>query len=234
MTMTATGLKEIHDLREQMEAVNAKIDQGRRSITTRRNAIEKKKSDVETLRAKLKQLKVTADGKALQLKTSEAKIYDLQGKLNAVATNREFDALKSQIAADKMANSVLEDEIFEALEGVDAMQVEVKKAEDDLATIEKQLADFIVEVEAREPTLQAESKQLQEKISGIESILPSDIAPNYRRLVDQYGARALAPVTGKACGECFVGLTAQSLMELKAGKFKFCTCGRLMYFAGPN
>ena len=82
----------------------------------------------------------------------------------------------------------------------------------------------------REPELRRQIEELQSSVSSVESILPPEIVPAYRRLVQAYGARALSPVNGKSCGECFVGLTTQSLVELKSGKFKFCTCGRLMYF----
>ena len=89
--------------------------------------MDKKKEELETLRGKLKQSKMSADQKNLQLKSSEGRIYDLNGKLNIAANNREYEALRSQIAADTMAKSVLEDEILEAVEKVDAAQIDVKK-----------------------------------------------------------------------------------------------------------
>lgn len=234
MTPTATGLMEIHDLREQLEKLTAQIQKGPRQIAIRQKSFDDKSAELEVRRARLKQMKVAADGKSLQLKSSESKIFDLQGKLNSVATNREFDALKTQIAADKMATSVLEDEIFETLEGVDAVQAEVKQFEQEIAAAEAELRVYINEVKQLEPDLKRQIDELQERIASCEAILPADILPMYRRLVSAYGSRALAPVTAKACGECYVGLTSQTLLELKAGNFKFCTCGRLMYFVGNH
>ncbi len=54
------------------------------------------------------------------------RIVDLEGKLNTAASNREFSLLKEQIAADEQANSVLSDEILEALEQLDLMQDQVE------------------------------------------------------------------------------------------------------------
>ncbi len=231
MNPTGSGLKEIHDLREKLEEVAGQIDRGPRQIAARQQLLDKKKADLEARRDKLKQLKVAADQKNLQLKSSEGKIHDLQGKLNAVSTNREYDALRSQIAADKMANSVLEDEIIEALERVDAMQAEVKQVEQEVAKSQEEIAQFSAQIKQQEPELRQRAGELEAKLSNVETMLPADIVPMYRRLVQAYGARALAPVVGKACGECFVGLTAQTVVELRSGKFKFCTCGRLMYLA---
>ena len=72
-----------------------------------------------TLKEKLLELRKSADGKSLQLKSNEAKNLDLTAKLNAASSNKEYEIISSQIEADKMANSVLEDEILEALDKVD-------------------------------------------------------------------------------------------------------------------
>lgn len=234
MTPTNAGLKEIHDVREQLERLTKEIEMGPRQIAARQKSVDAKKTELEARRTKLKQMKVAAEQKSLQLKSSEVKIHELEGKLNVITTNREYDALRNQIAADKMANSVLEDEIIEALEGVDATQADLKKFEQELAVAEAEVAVYSAEVKQREPGLRQQIEALQSRVIDVESILPPEIVPTYRRLVNAYGARALAKVTAKSCGECFVGLTSQTLVELKGGKFKFCTCGRLMYFVEPS
>jgi predicted nucleic acid-binding Zn-ribbon protein len=229
MAQQGNGLKEIHDLRLRLEEVTGELEKGPRQITARQQLLDKKRAELEARRAKLKQLKVSADQKNLQLKTNEAKIHDLQGKLNAAASNREFDALRTQIDADKMANSVLEDEILEALDGCDAMQRENKDFEAEVATAEAELAQFTASIKSKEPDLKARGAELQSKLAEVEKILPSEIVPQYRRLVQSHGARALAPLLGTACSECYVGQRQQTIVELRSGKFIFCTCGRLMY-----
>ena len=64
--------------------------------------------------------------KQLQLKSREAQIDQLQTKLNTAASNREFNLLKEQIAADKQANSVLSDEILEAMDEIDGLEIKLK------------------------------------------------------------------------------------------------------------
>ena len=231
MAATGNGLKEIHALRLQLQEVTAEIERGPRQIAAKKNQLDKKKAELESRRATLKQLKVAADQKNLQLKTNESKIHDLQGKLNAASSNREFDALKTQIAADKMANSVLEDEILEALDGCDSMQRQIKDFEGEVATAEADLAKFTAAAQQREPDLKAKAANLDGQIAELEKQIPATIMPQYRRLVQSYGAQALSPVTGTACGECFVGQRQQTIMELRAGKYIFCTCGRLMYLS---
>lgn len=229
MSATSTGMKQLHDLRLKLREISDELERGPRLIATRKQTVEKKKEELEALRTKVKQMKVATDQKNLQLKTSEARIYDLSGKLNSAANNREYEVLQSQIAADSMAKSVLEDEILEALDKVDSVQVDVKKCETDVAAVEADLQKLAVEVQAKESGLKERAAALEGQIAEAEKILPPDIVPQYRRLVQSYGAAALAPVLNKSCSECYVSLTTQVYLELKAGAVKFCTCGRLMY-----
>ena len=231
MSPTCAGMKQLHDLRLQLREISDQLERGPRQVAARKQSIDKKKEELEVLRGKLKQMKVAADNKNLQLKTSEARIYDLSGKLNIAANNREYEALRSQIAADTMAKSVLEDEILEALEKVDGVQIEVKKNEAEIANTETELQKLVAEVQAKETGLKTRAAALETQVAEAEKILPPDVVPQYRRLVQAYGANALAPVLNKSCSECYVALTTQLYLELKSGKIQFCTCGRLMYVA---
>jgi predicted nucleic acid-binding Zn-ribbon protein len=215
----------------KLREISDELERGPRQIAGRKLTVEKKKEELDALRNKLKQMKVAADQKNLQLKSSEARIYDLNGKLNSAANNREYEALRSQIAADTMAKSVLEDEILEALEKLDVAQIEVKKSEAEIAVHEADLQKLTAQVNAKEAGLKEQAAALQINVSEAEKILPPEIVPQYRRLVQAYGDKALAPVINKSCSECFVSVTAQVYVELRSGKVKFCTCGRLMYVA---
>jgi uncharacterized protein len=232
MTPSNTGLKEIHDLRVKLEEVTQKLVQGPKQVAAKQATVNAKRTELDAQRLKLKQLKVLSDQKSLQLKSNEVRILDWESKLHACSSNREYEALRTQIAADKMANSVLEDEIIEALEGVDVMAAEIARYEEGVVKQEADLQAFADEVKQQEPGLKQQAEELTAKVGDVESILPPDIVPVYRRLVAAHGAKALAPVKERSCGSCYIGLTSQVVVELKNGKFKFCTCGRLMYFVG--
>ena len=75
-----------------------------------------------------KAFRVTLDQKQLQLKTAEGKVKELQIKLNTAQSNREYQTLVEQIQAAEMANSVLADEILEALDKVDDHKKQVAHA----------------------------------------------------------------------------------------------------------
>ncbi|HUG92248.1 MAG TPA: C4-type zinc ribbon domain-containing protein [Planctomycetaceae bacterium] len=235
MSTAASGLRQLHQLQQRLRDVEERLRRGPKQIETRRQAVEKRREDLTVRREQLKRLRMAADQKSLQLRTNEAKIADLRTKLNQASSNREYDILRSQIDADSMANSVLEDEILEALEKVDEMQRSIEQSEREIATAEKEVDRVRQEVSTAEPDLTREAAQLKTAIAEAERVLPATIMDSYRRLVQAHGADALAAVDNKACTSCHAVLSPQEQVNVNTGKIMFCrSCGRILYRAeGP-
>lgn len=235
MNSTANALKDLHDLQLKLQAVQEELGRGPRQIKARQLHATKKTAEIDALKEQFKQLRVASDQKSLQLKTNESKIEQLKIKLNAAASNREFDIIRSQIDADTMANSVLEDEILEAMEKVDEAQRKIKEAEAELATVTAETRRIATEVESQAPALRARAEEVQAALKSAETCLPETILVQYRRLVQAHGAGALASIHNKACTACNAILSPNMLIELNTGKLLFCrSCGRLMYRTESN
>jgi hypothetical protein len=232
MSTAAGGLKELHQLHIKLKAAREKLAEGPKRVQSRRRRVERLESDIKESRDRVRQMKMAADQKSLQLKTNEAKIADLRGKLNAASTNREFDIIKSQIDADTMANSVLEDEILEAFEKIDQFEAhigEIERQRDTAVAEEKQAK---ADAEASAPGLRAEVERLEKALKESETQLPATVATVYQRLVAAHGATALAHAEGTSCGACHATIAPNMRVELNVGKFVFCrSCGRLLYKA---
>ena len=112
--------------------------------------------------------RVLADGKQLQLREREQRIKDLQVKLNTCNSNREYQALKEQIAADEQANSVLSDEILEALEKIDVLQAEVAKTQADRNQAAEGLQSMRTETEGKQERLEAELRRVTQELADAE------------------------------------------------------------------
>lgn len=221
---------EIHRLHQQLREVQEQMDRGPRLLKLRQQATLQKQADLEAQKQKHKALRLAVDQKSLQLKSNETKIGDLRVKLNQAASNREFDIIRAQIDADTMANSVLEDEILDALEKVDSAQVAVRQLEEAVAAAKAEETRLSTETGATLPGLEARVAELQQALSAAELGLPADFLVQYRRLTQAYGAGALAEVEGNICGSCYVSLPPQLAVQVRAGQILFCkTCGRLLY-----
>ena len=171
-----------------------------------------------------------ADQKQLQLKSSEERIANYRSKLNACSTNREYQALKEQIAADEMACSVLSDEILEALEKIDEFQRLVAEAQQRIAGAKGELSKAQEAVSKQNEQLAAEIARLEDGLAAVEAQLSGDFRPLYDRLVKSKGEDALAEAQDNFCGGCCQQLTPNLLAELSRGLGVLCkTCGRIIY-----
>jgi predicted nucleic acid-binding Zn-ribbon protein len=230
MSTPTPSFAELHRLHLALQEVQEQLDRGPRQIRAREQLVTQAEADVATRREQLKSQRMSNDRKTLDLKTNEAKIADLRGKLNAASSNREFDIIKGQIDADTVANSVLQDEILELLDSIDRTQSEIKNAEQKVAKSKEELQRFSTQFAADSTGLRTRAEELSGRVKQSESGLTGDLAERYRRLVEAYGAAAMAPCENGICGNCRVQVTPQSRVKLNAGNVLFCgACGRMLY-----
>lgn len=223
-------MRTLHRIHTQLSDLRGRIAAGPRQIAAQTAGLEAAEAARTGVQDEVKKAKMAADQKQLQLKSAEAKIRDLDGKLNACKTNREYQTLTEQIAADRMATKVLEDEILEALERIDAVRKTLPTAESAVDAARKVLGDTKARVAAEAATLEGEVQRLRGDLEATERELPADIRDLYERAVKQKGAEAMAPLDGESCGGCFRQITGNMYSELLVGKVILCrSCGRLLY-----
>ena len=232
------GLFNLHDLHLQLASVQDELNRGPRMVKAKENLLAKRQAELDAIKAQQTERRKLADQKNLQLKSSEAKLTDLRTKLNMCGSNREFDILKGQIAADEVANSVLEDEILDAMEQVetndakeqcDKIKTQISDAEKTVAVAKEEISKATAQVATAEAGLQEKVAKLKLAVAEAEVILPDDVKLVYRRLVGAFGAEALAAVDKGVCTACYVALSPQQAVEVRSGKITFCHCGKLIY-----
>jgi len=230
MSLTAAALRELHRLHQQLADLRERIERGPKQIKLRQANVSQAEEKLAAAHSEVKAARVLADQKQLQLKTSEAKIADLKSKLNAAQTNREYQALKEQIAAAEMAGSVLADEILEAFEKVDQLKLGIGEVEQTLAKTKEELGKTQQTVKAQEETLVADRRRVEGNLKEAEESLPADFRDAYYRVVKAKGQDAMAPVEGESCGGCYQNLTTNMFNDLLMSRVVFCkVCGRLLY-----
>ena len=230
VAVSAATLRTLHRIHRQLADLREQQAAGPRRVAACTRNLEAAEARKATAQDEVKKARMAADQKQLQLKSAEAKHRDLEGKLNACKTNREYQTLKEQLAADAMASKVLEDEILEALERVDALKPTVPAADQEVETARRQLAEAKTAAEGEAGRLAAEVARVRSELETVEHELPADVRDRYERIVKQKGADGMAPVEGQSCGGCFQQLTGNMLSDLLLGRIVACrSCGRLLY-----
>ena len=216
-------LRQQTDLRDQ-------IDRGPRKVAHAEKNEEGFSAALEEAKSTLLQARKLVNERQLQLDSREAKIEDMKSKRNACASNREFQLLNEQIAADEQANSVLSDEILELLERIDHLEGEQKLAEENLAKAKSETEVVRERVTRELENLNSELDRVTRELKETEKRVPLDIKTEYSRLVAANGEQALAETDKDNCLNCYRELTRQTVDQILLQQPVFCQgCGSLMY-----
>ena len=230
VAVAAGTLRSLHRMHRQLADLQDQLAAGPRQVAARAKQTQAAEAKKASAQDEVKRAKLVADQKQLQLKSAEAKIHDLEAKLNACKTNREYQTLRDQIAADRMATKVLEDEIIEALERIDGLKPAVPAADAEIAAAKKLLADAEARVREETGRLEGEVTRVRGELQATERELADDVRERYDRVVKQKGADGMAPIEGQSCGGCFQQITGNMLSDMMMGRVLTCrSCGRLLY-----
>jgi predicted nucleic acid-binding Zn-ribbon protein len=229
-TVSTEILRTLHRIHRQLTDLRERLTRGPKQVAAAEANLGNRQSLLEKAKADEKAFHVSLDAKQLQLKSSEAKIKELQLKLNTAQSNREYQAFVEQIKASEMANSVLMDEILEAMDELQKFKDNVAQTDVELAAAKKKCDDVKTDIAEQEPTITADIARLEGELKTAEASLPPEIREPYRRVVKHLGEDALAPLDNQYCGGCNQQIPLNIYSQIMMNQPCFCkTCGRLLY-----
>lgn len=230
MSISSAVLCEIHRILRQLSELRSRLVRGPRQAAAAEANVAGREEELASVKQTMTRGRVAVDERELQLKGREAHIEDMRRKLNASKSNREYQALFEQIAADEQANSVLTDEILELYDRITSEQEQVKQAQGNLDAAKAELDKVRKRVEGERDSLETDLARLTVELKKTEEQVPEDMRQDYRRAVKARGDQALAPLEGGCCGGCFQQTTPQMLNELQLAQFVPCkSCGCILY-----
>jgi uncharacterized protein len=230
MTLSAAALGALHRIHRQLSDLRERLDRGPKQIKARQANVAATEEKAAKTHADFKAARMAVDHQQLQLRTLEAKIFELNNKLNTCNTNREYQTLREHIMADEMAKSVLTDEILEAMEKVDQFKRVIGEADQQVVRAKEELAKLQEAVRAQEESLRTDVKRLEEELRVAEAALPDDFREPYQRIVKARGEDAMCQVEGESCGGCHRQLLPNEMSQVSGARAVFCkACGRLLY-----
>lgn len=228
--ISAALLQRLHRIYRQRTDLQGQIDRCPRQVHAGETMVAGAKNALDESIAAIKRAKLAADQKQLQLKEREDRVKSMTGKLNAASSNREFDTLKEQIAADEQANSVLSDEILEALEQIDVLEANKILRQKELVEREADQVKLIKTVAEKLAGLHEDMARVEAEREEAEAQVPEAAKVEYTRLIAARGEDALAPIEDQTCGGCCQMLTTQTMNQIALSRLVRCpTCGAFLY-----
>ena len=200
---------------------------------------EKQKIEKERIqkeREKIESLEKTRRQKEGHLNTEQEKIKRAEGRMSEVKTNKEYQALLSEIDTIKEANSRIEEEILQVMDEID----ELKK---DLSKREKEMGSTLEKIEGERKKLQEKTAQGEkawsERVERRELLskqIESKLVKLYNTLKEKRQGVGVVSVKNETCQGCFLNVPPQMFIEVqKNNALVRCPhCNRILYWDGDR
>jgi predicted nucleic acid-binding Zn-ribbon protein len=229
----AANLRDLHTLHDQARTIRNQLESYPKTLASRQAVLESRRTALEKARKNHKEGKAQSKLKETQIASIRGKVDDLRIKHNSTRKQDEYNAIVNQIQADNKNIARLEDEVLQAMEAQDKEARDLAALEAEVKALEAEVAGLRADLEARSEAQRKQLAELEASIAAAEEIIPIDQRDQYRRVIKQRGADAMAPVEDGSCHGCYVAVTAQMVNELmNASSLVFCkTCGRILYLA---
>jgi uncharacterized protein len=227
---TTELLRTLHRIHRQLGDLKGRLARAPRLAQAHQSNLDKLQTQLEVAKTNARSQQMGNDAKQLQLSIGEETVKKRQTQLSEANDNREYQALKDQIAAADMANSVMTDEILEGMEKLDELNEKVAEAQ---ATVEKAAAEAQKSqqtTDEEQPLIEADIARAQSQLDQAEGELPTDYHELYNRLIARMGEDALSSLNGHFCGGCNQKIPVNMINALLMARPIACmTCGRMLY-----
>jgi len=219
-------LKRIKEERDRFPKEMKKLDE--------RQNIEKEK--VQKEREKIESLEKERRQKERNLNTEQEKIKRAEGRMFEVKTNKEYQALLSEIEAIKETTSREEEEILQILEEIDELKKDLLKREKEVTTTLEKIERERKKIQEKMDQGEGLWKEQKERREVLSKQLESGLFKLYNTLKEKRQGLGVVNVKGETCQGCFVNIPPQMFIEVqKTNALIRCpNCNRILYWEGDR
>ncbi|MDR1290650.1 MAG: hypothetical protein LBK06_05565 [Planctomycetaceae bacterium] len=225
-------LERIHELQIQLSELNGRLRRSELLQKSQAATIQKNETALQTVTDEYHKLHAYAKQKELEVAQNDQNLVKRRDQLREAKTNKEYQALQSQISADEAARNVLDDEALEAIEKAEKFRTKVDSAEQELNNSKELFASTKKKYSEVKPKIDNDIASVSELLKAEEVKLPREFREIYDRLVRSLGGvESLAVVENQRyCGSCNHQIPINSLAIIMQKKPITCSsCARLLY-----
>ncbi|MCF7805703.1 MAG: hypothetical protein K9N46_15955 [Candidatus Marinimicrobia bacterium] len=217
--------KELMRIEELKGDLPEKVRETRQALRKHEAQLEEDKGRLEEIKKEERKHQATIDDKS-------EKVEEKQDQLYLVTTNKEYDALTSEIEQFKKSVDEAEMQLVE-------LSDEKEQLEEAIAMEENQVEELAEDLEKRESDLEKtikkteeEQEKLEKEREGIVKDIPRSKLSRYDRIRNARNGLAVVPVVRGSCGGCLQRIPPQNLVEIRTkDRMMPCEiCGRFLYW----
>ncbi len=166
----------------------------------------------------------------LEEASRQEKFKELQQRMMNIKTNKEYDALISEIDQIKERLTELETRGLELLEIIEISEKELEAVTEKASSIRKVNEEQISNLQSQIDSVGTKIKEKSTERDDIAGQVGKRAKAVYERIKRGKSGAAVVAVKKRACGSCFKSLPPQRIQEIKlGGSIITCdSCGRML------
>jgi uncharacterized protein len=166
----------------------------------------------------------------LELTTLNQELTKFQKQMQEIKTNKEYDALTTEIANRKLKISTTEEEILKTLTGMDDLKEKIKQYQQKLDDVEKTNTVQLVDLRERLSSIEDKVKIKQGDRKNITVRIDKKLLATYERVKKGRGNQVVVTIRKRACGSCHKSVPPQIIQEIRKGEMVYTcdNCGRML------
>lgn len=223
-----------------MSQLDQKIDQIRQRIfhvPERREELQNSLAEKEGGFAGKKEALAAAEKQKHNLETelqiSNARLTELQLRVNQIKTNKEYQAALKEIAESKKVIGEMEDKLLAVMSEVETVTKELQEGEQAYQSLRGSSAEELRKLEEEEKRIEEEVKEFETKKIQMRSSLETKLLGQYDRL-KSYRADVVTAVVNGTCQGCHMRVPPQLYIEIQKYRVVHScpSCQRILYLEG--
>ena len=172
----------------------------------------------------------------LDLQTKQDKLKKLQERMMAIKTNKEYDALVSEIDQIKALIYERENRAVELIEAVEKYEKEVETLTGQSTGVRKINGEQLISLQQQIDSVGAKIHSKEKERETLVDKVGERALRAYDRIRKGKGGAAVVAVKKRACGACYKALPPQKIQEIKRGdQIIICdSCGRMLVWTSDS
>ncbi|MEN8149744.1 MAG: hypothetical protein ABFS86_07960 [Planctomycetota bacterium] len=224
-------LLSLQELDEKILRIKLELINGPRRLEQDNGELSGHQARYEELSHQAKEAMRAGERKNFDLEGIDQKVKDLNGKLMTARSNKEYEALKMEIAGHRADYEILEEEalqqwsVGEKREGeAEAEQAIILRLEDEVA---QRKADWQTEANGLEGELEGLAADRKGRTQGI----PPSWIDTYEKILGKVGCPAVVEIVDRYCQGCQRHVTVHDVTRaIKGTEVVQCkACSRILY-----
>lgn len=227
-----TGLVDLQKVDKELQALEALKGDLPQQVGKLRNELNAAKEIYASQRNELTEIKKTKALGEVDLQDLQEKAKKYREQLYSVTSNREYDAITTEIDAVDAKISDVEDEVLQFIEDEEILEQALANAEPEITALEENLDKTEKELNEKTQATEKEYEASRRRRDEIAESVERRVLYQYERIRKGIGNSVVAEIMNNACGGCFSAIPPQKQLEVRTmTQLIFCeSCGRIFVY----